>query len=150
MIMILLIRYEPSNSLIKDKNEIDEISTEISEAGKEFSIDPLLITYWSFKESRWDKKSKGKLGEIGVCQAHGSAKNTCVKFGLDMSKRSDQFRCMALLFNMNYRKTGSIEKGLRVYASGSKYKAIKLVKKRLKKLDALTKEVKQWQLKKEE
>ena len=143
--MTLMFRFEPSNPLTKNENELKNISLEIVNAGKEFNIDSAVITYWAFRESRFDKNTIGELGEIGVCQVHGVAKRSCISFGLDLRNRKDQFRCMALLMNIEKRKHRSIEKSLRVYSSGSKNKAIKFVKKRLRKINKLKQEFLKWQ-----
>jgi hypothetical protein len=138
IIVYLFSFHEPNNKILKDSEKINTIAKEIYNAESKFDTEPKgLVAYWGFHEARYNENAKGKLGEIGVCQAHGVYRKICTEYGLDMKKRSDQFMCMALLFDMGKRKFGDVEKSLRVYASGSKYKAKKLVKARLNRLEKI-------------
>lgn len=131
---------EPKHTLVKDPGLRETVAQHAIEAGEAKGLDPYLLIYWAYQESRLKPDAVGKhpnpsgkvVKEKGICQVHGKARKTCDAAGLDVTTYAGGFRCLALLLDMGRRYCGSLEKGARWYMSGSCHKAKEKAERRLR------------------
>ena len=112
-LIVLMLAPNPRHPVLKNKSELEKISTEIVEASDEFEIDPILLTVWSFYESSFIKTAVGKIGETGYMQTVGVVAKKCERNGI----KSDSIMCGAFTIREGILKCGSVKKSLWLYSS---------------------------------
>jgi hypothetical protein len=146
-LILVLMSAAPNRALYKDAGRREEMAQYFVEAGEEYDLPPSLLVVWAFGESSLKTTAKGELGEIGIFQVHGRAKQTCRQAGVDLESARGQIRCGALLIDMSRRYCGSlrgvksIRRGLYRYASGQcngTPRAIRITRRRLRQWNRLT------------
>lgn len=127
--MIVMVQSHPLN---RDAELLENVAGYFEQYGEQYNIDPTLLIHWAYRESSLRVDRTGKLGEVGICQAHGKHHRTCKAEGLDVETWEGGIHCLAMLMDMDRRFCGSLERGLRRYSTGSCYRGEKFVKRRLK------------------
>lgn len=136
-LILTLMTPAPNRPLYKDAEQREEMARHFVEAGEEYDIDPVLLVVWAFGESSLKTTAEGALGEVGIFQVHGAARNSCEQAGMELGGTSArvQILCGAMLIDMSRRYCGSLRAGLYRYASGSCHgtlRAIRITRRRLR------------------
>jgi len=63
-----ILEQEPAHHLNKDGEARQDLAEKIVEVGKTLNVPPMLILTIVFRESSFDEKAVGKLGELGLMQ----------------------------------------------------------------------------------
>jgi hypothetical protein len=109
-----------------------EVSGYFEAAGLQYDVPPTLLVYWAYRESSIRTDRTGKLGEVGLGQYHGVARQRCEDGGYNPATYRGGIYCMAMLMDESRRFCGSLEEGLRRYATGSCNRGVKTIKQRLR------------------
>jgi hypothetical protein len=117
--ILILILLAPNHPLNKDERLLGRVAAQCEVAGLKYAIPPTLIAYWGKRESSLRLGRVGKLGEAGVCQAHGKALRECQRTGYDVTTYEGGLFCIAHLLDMGRSECGSLEAGGVWYATGS-------------------------------
>ena len=138
--ILFLLVLNPSHELNKDFELLAEVIGYLEDTGARYDIPPSRLAYTIERESGWNHLAVGKipnrrgviLNEQGYCQAHGKAKKMCVDADIDITTRRGGIECLGYLINEGRTECGSIDAGIRWYASGSCNKAKKKMAERKK------------------
>ena len=142
-IMLYLLSPAPNRELYKDAEKREALARLYVEAGEKYGVDPVLLTYWSFRESsfRTGVVSKSELKEFGLFQVHGVTKFICRNelktFGETLETSRGQIMCGAFLIRRYIDFCGSVRGALGKYANGRCGYARKDVNERLDKIECL-------------
>jgi hypothetical protein len=117
--ILILILLAPNHPLNKDERLLGRVSAICEVAGLKYDIPPTLVALWAYRESSLRLGRVGKLGEIGVCQAHGKALRECQRTGYDVTTYEGGLFCIAHLLDMGRSECGSLDAGGVWYATGS-------------------------------
>ena len=130
--ILSLIVLVPNHPLNRSADLREEVAGYFEQYGERYDLEPTLLVHWAYRESSLRIDRTGKLGEVGICQAHGKHFRTCKAAGLDVSTWEGGIHCLAFLMDMDRRYCGSLEAGLRRYSTGSCHRGDKFVQRRLK------------------
>jgi len=108
----------PKHALNKDAELLDQVVSNFEAAGEKYNLEPSLLAYQAYKESSFQPRAEGSLGEKGFAQAHGLARKTCEAVDLDVETIEGGIHCLALLLDMGRRRCGSLLGAMNFYASG--------------------------------
>lgn len=141
--ILMLLVLNPRHELRKDHELLTQVAGYFEAAGAKYEVDPTLLAYWAWKESRfkhnvvaWDRPS------IGYSQAHGWAQKWCEDAGHRVQQREGGAMCIGLLFRKGIDLCGDLEAAANWYASG-KCKPSKKTRRKMKK------RLKEWHSKKD-
>jgi len=141
LLITFLIADTPNHMLNKNPKKMQLYAHAYIDAGKMYNIDPFILTDWSYRESSFKKNAVGKLKEKGLFQFMKRSAVIC-KGVHDISTARGQIMCGARIIDNSRTYCGSLERGLRQYASGSCIKAKEKVRRRLKRVEKLKKKIK--------
>lgn len=113
-----LLVLNPNHELNRNPELRADVAGHFEAAGKKYDVEPTLLVYWAYRESSLKITAKGKLGEVGYCQAHGKARKTCEVAGHNPTTREGGAMCLGLIMSMGRRRCGTLERGAVWYASG--------------------------------
>lgn len=117
-ILILLLDW-PSHELNRDPVLRERVATYALDTGEQYHVDPTLILFWAWGESKLRMSAVGKdRPSIGYGQIHGKARKICKVVGYDVTKRRGNLYCMALLMALGREFCGE-KRMLNWYARGS-------------------------------
>lgn len=142
-IILSLVSCCPNHPLHKSDDLRSEVAGYFADAGERYDIDPVLLAYWAYRESSLRTDVVGKLGEVGLCQAHGKSASMCRRAGLGLETHHGGVYCMGYLMAAGRAHCGTLEAGLNYYASGSckgTPRSRRIVKQRLRKAAKLRSE----------
>jgi soluble lytic murein transglycosylase-like protein len=116
--ILSLVAEEPTHTLNRDSDARERLALALIEAGDEYDVSPYLLLVMAYRESSLKMSAIGKLGEKGLFQLHGVAKETCPE------KLSDDpithARCGARWLRLSFAMCGgrSWENAVAAYGAG--------------------------------
>lgn len=99
----------PMYQRARQQSFVDDLYT----AGTEEGLPETLLPTIAYLESSFRSDAVGKLGEVGLVQVHGEAKNGC-----DLETQLGQLRCGAKWLRKAYDACGNWRGAMTMYATG--------------------------------
>lgn len=88
-----------------------DAAAELVELGRRHRLDPLTIVAVVKRESGWNPRAIGRLGEVGLGQVHANVMQPCRSSG----EVCDHYRSSLLDWRFNLRTTARLMEGWRTY-----------------------------------
>lgn len=111
-----ILKAEPAHHLSKDDDARLELATKLVQVAEAQGVPPMFALSIVFRESSFDEKAVGKLGELGLMQV---AKFNVRNRGCDMSNAEGQMTCGTRMLKEAYDLCGTWGGALTRYATTS-------------------------------
>lgn len=106
------VREWPRHRMLQHPEERRHMAEMISDATIYTDVSPLLLVAMIKRESSFDEKAVGKLGELGLTQMKGVAARGC-----DLTTPEGQLACSVRLLTQVHQRCGTWKGALTVYAT---------------------------------
>ncbi len=109
-----LLKPAPNRRLSRDGEKKQHLAQDIVSAAKQWEVPSLLLAVIAFRESSFNTRALGDLGERGLTQVHGMASRGCV-----LDSQLGQLSCGARWLARGKKLCGSWNGAVTAYACGS-------------------------------
>ena len=115
--ILSLVAEEPNHVLNRDLAARERLADALIDAGDEYDVSPYLLLVMAYRESSLKMSAVGKLGELGLFQLHGVAKESCSETLTD--DPATHARCGARWLRLSFEMCGGKSWGKAVSAYGA-------------------------------